>query len=72
MAALTAEEKQFLRSLVRRELQETQQDERDFAVFLSNSPVLSSLMEEHDRSLPFLASQERYIRFLKDLARKLT
>ena len=70
MAELTKEERMFIRTLVERELKEIEKHEHDFSQLMSNSPVLSQLLMR-DKDIPFLATQEKYHQFLKDLLKKL-
>lgn len=67
---LNKEEKEFLKTLVEKEIKEMEESEKKFPTLLNNSPVLSSLYME-DKDIDFLASGERYHQFLNKLNDKL-
>lgn len=70
MAELTSDEKKLLLALVEHELKEIEKHEKDFTTFMANSPALSWLYLQ-SKDIPFLATQEHYHQFLKDILTKL-
>jgi hypothetical protein len=67
---LTTEEKEFIKTLVEKELKDIEGHEAEFATIINNSPALSQLLGQ-DKDISFLASQEKYHQFLKELLTKL-
>jgi|GEM_PF-5163132 len=67
---LTQEERLALKILVKKEIAEIEDEEKEYHVLESNSPFLSGLLLK-DKDIPFLASKERYHQFLIELEKKL-
>lgn len=67
---LTQEERLALKILVKKEIAEIENEEKDYHVVESNSPFLSGLLLK-DKDIPFLASKEKYHQFLLELEKKL-
>lgn len=67
---LTKEEKLALKILVKKEIAEIEDNEKDYHMIESNAPFLGSLMLQ-DKDISFLASQEKYHQFLLELEKKL-
>ena len=70
MAELTPDEKKLLHAFVDHELKEIEKHEKDFTALMANSPALSQLFLQ-SKDIPFLATQEHYHKFLKNLLEKL-
>ncbi|MBW2963788.1 hypothetical protein KY306_03365 [Candidatus Woesearchaeota archaeon] len=67
---LTQEERLALKILVKKEIAEVEDEEKEYHVLESNSPFLSGLLLK-DKDIPFLASKEKYHQFLIELEKKL-
>lgn len=67
---LTQEEKLALKVLVKKEIAEIENEEKEYHMIESNSPFLSGLLLK-DKDIPFLASKAKYHQFLLELEKKL-
>ncbi|MBW2994718.1 hypothetical protein KY312_00050 [Candidatus Woesearchaeota archaeon] len=67
---LTKDERLALKILIKKEIADIEDDEKEYHVVESNATFLSGLMLQ-DNDIPFLASAEKYHQFLLALEKKI-
>ncbi len=67
---LTKDECLALKILIKKEIADVEDKEKEYHMVESNATFLSGLMLQ-DKDIPFLASAEKYHQFLLELEKKL-
>lgn len=67
---LTKNERLALKILVKKEINNIENQEKEFNMIESNATFLSGLMLQ-DKDIPFLANVEKYHQFLLELEKKI-